>query len=60
MYVDYQVFAKNRMSGKPLQIKDKDIFPEQIERFTLSKRDSDKVLYHTGEKNRRNQKKKKK
>lgn len=48
------------MSGKPLQIKDKDVFPEQIERFPLSKRDSDKVLYHTGEKNRRNQKKKKK
>lgn len=45
--VDYQVFDKNRMSGKPLQIKDKDVFPEQKERFTLSKRDSDKVLYHT-------------
>ena len=57
--VDYQVFYKNRMSNQPLRISDKRVFPEQKERFVLSKRDSDKVLYHTGLKNRRNKKKKK-
>lgn len=58
--VDFQKFSKNRMSNKSLSLDDKDVFPEDKERFTLSKKDTDKVLYHTGEKNRRNQKKKKK
>ncbi len=58
--VDYEKFGINRMSKKPLKIEDKDVFPEQNERFVLSKKDTDKVLYHTGKKNRRKQKKKKK
>lgn len=57
--VDYQKFDKNRMSKQRLQLSDKRVFPEQKERFTLSKRDTDKALYHTGAKNRRNKKKKK-
>lgn len=58
--VDYEKFSQNRMSKNALRIDDKDVFPNQKEEFELSKRDLDKVLYHTGEKNRRNQKKKKK
>lgn len=57
--VDYQKFDKNRMSKQRLRLSDRRVFPEQKERFTLSKRDTDKVLYHTGAKNRRNKKKKK-
>ncbi len=57
--VDYQKFDKNRMSKQRLRLSDKRVFPEQKERFTLSKRDTDKALYHTGAKNRRNKKKKK-
>ena len=50
--VDFQRFDRNRMSGKPLDIKDKDVFPEQKERFTLSNRDRDKAVYHTKAKKR--------
>lgn len=57
--VDYQKFDKNRMSKQRLRLSDRRVFPEQKERFTLSKRDTDKALYHTGAKNRRNKKKKK-
>lgn len=57
--VDFQKFDKNRMSKQRLRLSDKRVFPEQKERFTLSKRDTDKALYHTGAKNRRNKKKKK-
>lgn len=57
--VDYQKFDKNHMSKQRLRLSDKRVFPEQKERFTLSKRDTDKALYHTGAKNRRNKKKKK-
>ncbi len=57
--VDYQKFDKNRMSKQRLRLSDKRVFPEQKERFTLSKRDTDKALYHTGAKKRRNKKKKK-
>ena len=57
--VDYQKFDKNRMSKQRLRLSDKRVFPEQKERFTLSKRDTDKALYHTGAKNRRTKKKKK-
>lgn len=46
--VDFQRFDKNLMSNKPLSLKDRRVFPEGKERFVLSKRDSDKVLYHTG------------
>ncbi len=56
--VDYQKFGINRMSKQRLRLNDKRVFPEQKERFTLSKRDTDKALYHTGAKNRRKKKKK--
>lgn len=45
--VDFQRFDKNRMSGGPLSLQDRKVFPEQKERFTLSNRDRDKALYHT-------------
>lgn len=54
--VDFQRFNKNRMSGKPLSLKDKKVFPEQKERFTLSNRDIGKALYHTGIKKREKKK----
>ena len=46
------------MSNKKLTTKDKDVFPEGKERFSLSKKDSDKVLYHTNIKSRQKKKKK--
>lgn len=55
--VDFQRFDKNRMSGKPLDINDRDVFPEGKERFTLSNRDKDKAVYHTGAKKRNKSKK---
>ena len=45
--VDFQRFNKNRMSGGPLSLQDRKVFPGQKERFTLSNRDRDKALYHT-------------
>lgn len=56
--VDFQRFDKNRMSGKPLRVEDKKVFPEGKERFTLSNRDRDKALFHTGAKKRNQDKKK--
>lgn len=50
--VDFQVFGKNRMSNKPLRLSDKRAFPEDKERFTLSNREKDRVLKHTGMKKR--------
>lgn len=46
--VDFQVFSKNRMSGKPLDLKDKDVFPEDKERFKLGSHDTNRALVHTG------------
>lgn len=46
--VDYQKFNKNLMSGKPLDLKDKDVFPEDKERATLSSHDKYRVLKHVG------------
>ena len=54
--IDFHCFDKNRMSGKPLQLDDKKAFPEQKERFTLSNRDRDKAIYHTGVKKRNKRK----
>lgn len=45
--VDFQTFGKNRMSKLPLKIEDKDVFPEEKERFKLNSRDKHKVLVHT-------------
>lgn len=57
--VDFQTFDKNRMSGKRLNVKDKKVFPEDEKRFKLSKRDTDKVLYHTKTKKRNKEKRNK-
>lgn len=46
--VDFQVFGKNRMSGKPLKIEDKEVFPEEKERFKLGSHDLGRTLRHTG------------
>ena len=54
--VDFQKFSKNRMNKKSLSLSDKKVFPEGRERFTLSNRDRDKAIYHTGVKKRRKQK----
>ena len=45
--VDFQRFNKNRMSGKPLRIEDKNVFPEGKERFSLGSKDKHNVLVHT-------------
>lgn len=45
--VDFQRFDKNRMSGKPLNIEDKDVFPEQEARFKLGSKDLHNALSHT-------------
>lgn len=55
--VDFQKFQYNRMSDKPLTLKDKKVFPEDKERFTLSNKDRDKALYHTNTKKRNKTKK---
>lgn len=55
--VDYERFDTNRMSGKPLRVEDKAVFPEARERFTLSRKDTDRALYHTGVKKRNKRKK---
>lgn len=56
--VDFQRFDKNRMSGKPLSLQDRKVFPEQKERFTLSNRDRDKALFQTGVRKRQPKRKK--
>lgn len=45
--VDFERFGKNRMSGKPLKIEDKDVFPENGERFKLGSHDLARTLRHT-------------
>ena len=51
--VDYQRFSKNRMSNKSLTLKDKDVFPEERERFKLGSHDTARVLRHTNSKRKR-------
>ena len=46
--VDFERFDTNRMSGKPLRVEDKVVFPEDSERFTLSSHDKHNSLVHTG------------
>ena len=46
--VDYQTFNKNRMSDKPLTVKDKKVFPEGKERFSLGSHDLARTLRHVG------------
>lgn len=45
--VDFQRFNKNRMSGKPLRVDDKNVFPEKTERFKLGSHDLARALRHT-------------
>ena len=45
--VDFQRFRKNRMSGKPLSVSDKDVFPDGKEMFKLNSKDKHNVLIHT-------------
>ena len=45
--VDFQRFSINRMSGRPLKLSDKRVFPEGKERFKLSSADKYRVLQHT-------------
>ncbi len=45
--VDFQRFSKNRMSGKPLELSDKRVFPEQKERFVLGSHDLSRAIKHT-------------
>ncbi len=45
--VDFQKFGSNRMSGKSLSLKDKDVFPEDKERFKLGSHDLNRTLIHT-------------
>lgn len=55
--IDYQKFSQNQMSKKPLRISDKDVFPEGKSQFQLSKKDTDRAIYHTGVKKRIKKKK---
>lgn len=45
--VDFQVFGKNRMTGKSLTVDDREVFPEENERFILNSKDKHRVLVHT-------------
>ena len=45
--IDFQRFNQNRMSGKPLRIDDKNVFPEEQERFKLGSHDLSRALRHT-------------
>lgn len=54
--VDFQVFGTNRMSGKPLTLEDKKVFPEKQPRFSLGSHDLNRTLVHTKRK-KRNKKK---
>ena len=51
--VDYQVFTKNRMSGKPLKIDDKKVFPDEQELFKLGSHDLSRTLSHTRQSSRK-------
>ena len=57
--MDFQVFDKNLMSGKPLILEDKDVFPEQTAKFKLVSHDLKRALVHTGRVVRQKKKKKK-
>lgn len=45
--VDFQRFSRNRMSGKPLSLEDKKVFPEEKERFKFGSHDLARTLRHT-------------
>ena len=50
--MDSPLFDKNRMSNAPLRVSHKKVFPEEKERFTLSNRETERVLVHTRQKKR--------
>ncbi len=45
--VDFEKFSKNQMSGKPLKLEDKRVFPEEKEKFKLGSHDLARTLRHT-------------
>ena len=45
--VDFQRFSKNRISNKPLALKDKNVFPKDKEEFKLGSHDLSRALRHT-------------
>ncbi len=44
--VDFETFDQNRMTHKPLQLSDKDVFPEEQPRATMGSHDKHRVLQH--------------
>lgn len=55
--VDFQRFDTNRMSGKPLRLSDKKVFPLGEKKFSLGSHDKSNVLKHTNVSFRKNKKK---
>mgnify|MGYP000756356262 FL=1 len=51
--VDFQTFSNNRMSGKPLQLRDKKVFPEEKERFKLGSHDLARAIRHIKRKSKK-------
>ena len=51
--VDFQRFRKNRMSNQQLTLDDKDVFPEQKERFKLGSHDLSRAIRHTTDKTKK-------
>ncbi len=48
--VDHETFSKNRLSGKKLSIKDKEVFHSEKEEFKLTSHDLHRVLNHINKK----------
>lgn len=51
--IDFQRFSNNRLSGKPLTLEDRKVFPEGRERFKLSSHDTHKAIKHTEKRKRK-------
>ena len=51
--VDFERFDTNLMSGKPLRVDDRKVFPECKERFILGSHDKARVLRHTAQKKKK-------
>lgn len=46
--VESETFSTNRMSGRPLTVSNKRVFPDEKPRAKLGSRDTSRVLRHTG------------
>ncbi len=51
--VDFERFSKNRITKKPLSLKDEKVFPKGKEEFKLGSHDLARVLRHTKSKKNR-------